>query len=119
MSSPSHSPPSPSPKPPLVVQVQVHGLSTFEFIGVLIPITVKHYFVGTFCFLIFVILLKEYLRHVLLSWPCQKLIIYRVIGNSGPKVIAYCSQNMKIMDFITPLHCTYLEYVTFVHNETQ
>ena len=28
---------------------------------------------------------------------------YRVIGNSGPKVIAYCSQNMKIMDFLTPL----------------
>ena len=30
-------------------------------------------------------------------------IIYRVIGNSSPKVIAYCSQNMKIMDFLTPL----------------
>ena len=28
--------------------------------------------------------------------------IYRVIGNSSLKVIAYCSQNMKIMNFITP-----------------
>ena len=28
---------------------------------------------------------------------------YRVLGNCGPKVTAFFSQNMKIMDFLTPL----------------
>ena len=48
---------------------------------------------------------------VIVSYHCEfynlqfKLILhmYRVLGNCGPKVFAYCSQNMSVMDFLCPL----------------
>ena len=33
----------------------------------------------------------------------ERIKTYRVLGNCGPKVTAFFSQNMKIMDFLTPL----------------